>query len=294
MRLPYIIRVIRGRGIYAQKSKDSGDQRDLQVIKKDILNLYQKHKIRPNEYVKYSIGLKTGAEREEIISHLCNKKQWLKWYYENWKFLAKYSCMEWESSLVKRTKRKKAYIERYHMGKHCDIQYGVTFIAEHYHTGKIAIGDYCIFARNSDVDCTGDLTIEDGVKISEGTKILTHNHNLDFSQRDELSYGLIKTPLVIQDNVGIGAHAIIMPGVSEIGRRAMIASGAVVKRQVPPYAIVMGNPARVVGFRYPPAVIAEFEEESYPEKERIPIEVLEENYNKYYLSKLTEIKSFLG
>ena len=58
--------------------------------------------------------------------------------------------------------------------------------------------------------------------------------------------------------------------------------------------LVMGNPARVVGFRYPPAVIAEFEEENYPEEERIPIEVLEDNYKKYYLSKLSEIKSYLG
>ena len=74
----------------------------------------------------------------------------------------------------------------------------------------------------------------------------------------------------------------------------MISTSAVVKRQVPPYAIVMGNPARVVGFRYPPAMIAEFEEENYSEKERIPLAVLEENYKKYYLDKLQEIKQFLG
>ena len=74
----------------------------------------------------------------------------------------------------------------------------------------------------------------------------------------------------------------------------MISAGSVVRRAVPPYAIVMGNPARVVGFRYPPAVIAEFEEENYPEEERIPIEVLEDNYKKYYLSNLSEIKSYLG
>ena len=123
---------------------------------------------------------------------------------------------------------------------------------------------------------------------------MTHNHDLDYSQRDKLRHGVIRTPLFIRDNVAIGARALIMPGVNEIGRGAMVSAGAVVKRQVPPYAIVIGNPARVVGFRYPPAIIAEFEEENYPEEERIPIEVLEDNYKKYYLSKLAEIKAFLG
>jgi len=250
MKLPYIIRVLRGLGINAQKSKDSGDQRDLKDIKKDILNLYLKHKIRPNEYLNSSIGLKTGAERERIISELCNKKQWLKWYYENWKFLAKYSSMEWESSFKKRTKRKNAYIERYHMGKHCDIQYGVTFIAEHFNTGEIKIGDHCLFARNCDIDITGDVEIGDHVGILEGTKILTHAHDsyhfIDETLLIPLSNRAYKTNLKIGNNVSICAHAVILPGVGEIGENSIISAGAIVNRPVPANVIVAGNPATVV------------------------------------------------
>ena len=257
MKKPLIYKVLRGRGKYARKSIESGDQRDLQVIKKDIWNLYLKHRIRPYEYIKHSIGLKTGEEREKIIRDLCNKKQWLKWYYENWQFLAKYTQMKWETSLKKRKKRNKAYTERYHMGKHCDIQYGVTFIAEHYHTGNITIGERCLFARNCDIDITGDIEIGDEVGVLEGVKILTHAHDsyhfLDESELIPLSNRAYKTNLKIGNNVSICAHAIILPGVREIGENSVISAGAVVNRPIPPNVIVAGNPAEIV--RKIPAIV---------------------------------------
>ena len=259
MKIPYIIKVLRWREKYAQKSIDLGDKRNRQVIKKDLLNLYLKHKIKPTEYIKYSVGLKNGVERKKIISDLLRMKQWLKWYDDNWKFLEKYSRMEWESSAEKRTERRKAYIERYHMGRHCNIQYGVTFIAEHFHTGKITIGEHCLFARNCDIDITGDIEIGDEVGILEGVKIMTHAHDsyhfLDDSELIPLkiSNRAYKTNLKIGNNVSICARAIILPGVREIGDNSVISAGAVVNRPVPPNVIVAGNPAEIV--RKIPAIV---------------------------------------
>ena len=51
----------------------------------------------------------------------------------------------------------------------------------------------------------------------------------------------------IQEGASIGAGAVILPGVT-IGRRAMVAAGAVVTRSVPPNAVVVGNPAKIVGY----------------------------------------------
>ena len=60
--------------------------------------------------------------------------------------------------------------------------------------------------------------------------------------------------LDIGDDAWLGARAIILPGCRRIGRGAVVAAGAVVTRDVPDYALVAGNPARVIRFRFDAAV----------------------------------------
>jgi maltose O-acetyltransferase len=55
-------------------------------------------------------------------------------------------------------------------------------------------------------------------------------------------------PVVVEDDIWIGARVIILPGI-RIGKGAILGAGAIVTRDVPPYAICVGNPARVVRFR---------------------------------------------
>lgn len=62
-------------------------------------------------------------------------------------------------------------------------------------------------------------------------------------------------PVRIGHDVWIGAAALILDGIT-IGSGAVVAAGAVVTRDVPPYAIVGGNPARVIRHRFPPEIIA--------------------------------------
>ena len=57
--------------------------------------------------------------------------------------------------------------------------------------------------------------------------------------------------VVIEDDVWVGANAVIMPGV-RIGKGAIISASTVVMKSVPPYAIMAGNPGRLVGWRKPP------------------------------------------
>ena len=62
-----------------------------------------------------------------------------------------------------------------------------------------------------------------------------------------------KTNLKIGNNVSICAHAVILPGVTEIGENSIISAGAIVNRPVPANVIVAGNPAVVV--RKIPAIV---------------------------------------
>ena len=87
--------------------------------------------------------------------------------------------------------------------------------------------------------------------------------------------------VVIEEDVWIGMNVIITCGVT-IGRGANIGAGSVVRNNIPPYSVVIGNPAKVVGFTFNPSQIIEHERILYPESERIPREILEKNYNDFY------------
>ena len=98
--------------------------------------------------------------------------------------------------------------------------------------------------------------------------------------------------VVVEEDVWIGINVTLLSGVT-VGRGATIGAGAVCTLNVPPYAIMKGNPAKVVGFNYTPEEVIEHEKALYPESERIPIELLEKNYDKYFLKRLKEIKEFM-
>ncbi|KFX62869.1 acyltransferase [Paraburkholderia fungorum] len=104
----------------------------------------------------------------------------------------------------------------------------------------IAIGDNTVVNRYTYLDGRVPLTIGNNVNISHYTLIQTLTHdpqNPDFV--------CLCKPVVIEDHVWIGARAIISPGV-RVGEGAVIGAGSVVTRDVEPYTIVAGNPARFI------------------------------------------------
>ena len=111
--------------------------------------------------------------------------------------------------------------------------------------GKVSIG------RNStiQIDCLFagvgmvELRIGENVAIAYRTAIMLGAHDLD-----DPDFKGVVTPVTIEDYAFIGTGAILLPGVT-IGRGAAVAAGAVVVKSVPPYAIVGGNPAKVIGER---------------------------------------------
>ena len=261
----------------------------------DMIYCFMKYRVMPSQYTKFNIYSLPEIERDvlgkTIYERNKEKDKWENVYKADWNFLNKYTKLRWETSRRKKEKRSKAYIKHYGLGENCRIQYGVTFIAEHYHVGQIKCAQGVLFARGVDIDYTGDITIEEHVAISEGAKILTHTHSLDY--RDNNSEKLYFTPLIIRDRVWIGARAMILPGVGEIGRGAMISADACVNTKVPPYAIVFGNPGKIIGFRFSPNEIVEYEKDKYPAEERLTKEILQANYEKYFLKRWKEIKNFV-
>lgn len=206
------------------------------------------------------------------------------------KFVVKWSGKEHQTTRKKMFQRSHAYRLFFQTGKNLIVEYGVNFYTDYNQIGKLTIGDSVLFARDVEIDISGDLLIGDKTSFSEGAKVLTHysySENIVMSDANEdmpLSvYGeFLPSPLEIEDHVWVGARAIIMPGVKKIGRSAIIGAEAVVEHEVPPYAVVKGNPAKIVGFRYSPKAVAKKEIDLYPPEARIPLEVLQENYDKVF------------
>lgn len=109
--------------------------------------------------------------------------------------------------------------------------------------GKIHIGRNVFFNQNVSITALDSIKIEDGVTIGNNVVIVDHDHDIsDMNNSD-----FVSEPIVIRQGTWIGANCVVLKGVS-IGEHAVVAAGSVVTKAVPDYAIVVGVPAKVVGY----------------------------------------------
>ena len=116
----------------------------------------------------------------------------------------------------------------------------------------IHIAENVTFGPNVRIDFSGGLVIESYVTISDGAHILTHNHVIADATRLWQEQGIIFVPLTIGRGAWIGTSAIVLPQVRTIGDGAIVGAGCVVTKDVEPFSVVGGNPARVIGWRQSP------------------------------------------
>lgn len=201
-----------------------------------------------NHYLKEKFNILPKEERNRIgylyLRNNTKRSDWEKEYNENCKFLVKFSNIKYEVG-NKRIKRKNAYTDRFNIGKNLDIEFDVHISRQHYLEGKISIGDNVLLAKHSSLDYSGNLTIGNNVKIADGVKILTHNH-ADHSDFKKPADCITPSSLSIEDGAVIGTKAIVLGTCNRIGKNSRIASGAIVTKDVPDYAIVGGVPAKVL------------------------------------------------
>lgn len=129
-------------------------------------------------------------------------------------------------------------------GENVDIERGGSiFNPECIELGNhIYIGPECYFAG------VGGIKIHDNVIIGPRVSIHTSNHRYEEAYCLPYDGVSFKRPVVIESNVWIGGHVMIVPGV-KIGEGAVIAMGAVVTKDVPKCTVVGGNPAKIIKHR---------------------------------------------
>lgn len=109
--------------------------------------------------------------------------------------------------------------------------------------GDVVIGDHTRIGLHSTV--IGPVCIGSHVNVAQGVVITALNHNFSDPARRIDEQGVATAPVRIDDDVWIGAGAVILPGVT-VGSHSVIAAGAVVTHDVPAGSLVAGVPAKVV------------------------------------------------
>ena len=127
-----------------------------------------------------------------------------------------------------------------------NVERGANFL-----TGwELEVGDYSSLG----IDCILPYDLKVGRDVMMGPQVIILGDSHRFADLDVPMrlQGAIQHPSVrIGDDVWIGARVIVLPGVA-IGQGAIIGAGSIVTKDVPPFAICAGNPARVIRFRKKP------------------------------------------
>ena len=111
--------------------------------------------------------------------------------------------------------------------------------------GKISIGDYCSINPFCVLYGHGGLFIGNGVRIATHVVVIPSNHNFNDTNRYIFQQGSTSLGIRIEDDVWIGAGAIILDGVT-ISKGSVVGAGSVVNRNIESFSVVAGNPAKIL------------------------------------------------
>ena len=109
----------------------------------------------------------------------------------------------------------------------------------------ICVGDDCLIGEYTIIRGQGGVTIGNRVYTSPFTQIIAVNHVFGDPHRSFLEQGITAQGIVIEDDVWLGAGAIVTDGV-RVGKGAVVGAGAVVTKDVLPHTVVVGVPAHIV------------------------------------------------
>ena len=109
--------------------------------------------------------------------------------------------------------------------------------------GDVVIGDHTRIGLHNTI--IGPVDIGSHVNLAQGITVTALNHNFSDTNKRIDEQGVSTNPVTIEDDVWVGANAVILPGVT-IGEHCVVAAGAVVTKDVPPHSLVAGVPAKVI------------------------------------------------
>ncbi len=182
------------------------------------------------------------------------------------------------------------YVKPYDLKRYARIgNHSIVAGNTHVVPQNMEIDDYCVIQdRLNFISHKGKLYVKKYSVLSSGVTIVPASHQLTVGVPFYIStVGHINDKegdVIVDEDCWIGTGAIILSN-CHIGRGAVVAAGAVVSKDVPPYAVVAGVPARIIATKFKEDQIIEHERSLYPPMERMSKEAINELFLTIYKDK---------
>ena len=187
------------------------------------------------ETIKTNPRLKKLASWALIPRNQARPRRWVKW------FLNPLIHHKGKNSLIRsRTRMDILPFNKFYMGDNSTIE---DFTTINNGVGDIYIGD----RTRIGLGCTliGPVKIGNDIRLAQNIVMSGLNHNYEDVTIPTSDQGVTTAPIVIEDETWLGANCVVLPGVT-IGKHCVIAAGSIVTKDISPFSVAAGNPARVM------------------------------------------------
>jgi len=185
--------------------------------------------------IKNNPGLKKFIHWTLIPTGEARPRLWVKWFVNP--FVHKRgsgSAIKW------RTRMDVLPFNKFELGKKSVIE---DFCTVNNGVGHVIIGDNTLIGMSNVI--IGPVSIGDNVIFAQNIVVSGLNHAYTDVNTPIFKQKILVAPIIVEDDCWIAANAVITAGVT-IGKHSVIAAGAVVTKNIPPYSVAVGNPAKVI------------------------------------------------
>ncbi len=191
--------------------------------------------------IKSDPGLKKLTLWLLMPKNQARPRMWVTW------FVNPFYHHRGKNALIRRRTRMDVLpFNRFYLGDNSTVE---DFTVINNGVGDIYIGD----RTRIGLGCTliGPVKIGNDVILAQGVVIAGLNHNYEDVSKPITKQGVSTAPVVIEDEVWLSANCVVLAGIT-VGKHSVVAAGAVVTKNIPPYSLALGNPAKIVK-QYDPA-----------------------------------------
>ncbi|MGZ4068490.1 MAG: acyltransferase [Bacteroidia bacterium] len=185
--------------------------------------------------IKGNNKLKRFVHWTLVPKHEARPRKWVEWFVNPF-----YHRKGRFSVIRRRTRIDVLPFNRFELGDYSIVE---DFSTINNGVGDVIIGNNTLIGMGNVI--IGPVTIGNEVIFAQNVVLSGLNHNYENIHLPIQKQNVSTAPIVVNDECWIGANVVVTAGVV-IGKHCVIAAGSIVTKDVPPYSVVVGNPARVI------------------------------------------------